>query len=113
MREKEWLRCRERGLMLHFLEGRVSERKLYLFGIHCLRQPEIRKLVSDEQQALKMTEKFAEGLVSQTDLNKAFHRTTAYLDGRPADDDALGDSGPFTFADGSWFANESSEWLLE
>src|SRR4051812_25084559 len=113
MREREWLRCRQSGLMLHFLEDRVNERKLFLFGIFCLRQPEIRGFEKDELLALKMAEKFVEGLVSETDLKQAFNRTTAYLDGLPADDDAWGDSGPFTIADGLWFAQHSSEVYLE
>src|SRR5947209_17470319 len=37
MTKKEWLRCTEPGSMLEFLRGKVTDRKLRLFGVACCR----------------------------------------------------------------------------
>ena len=64
MTEQEWLDCTDPQLMLEFLSGRLSERKLRLlacaFARHCW------WLIPDEEgrNTVELTERFVDGLVN-------------------------------------------------
>ena len=64
MKEAEWLTCKDPELMLEFLQEKVSDRKLRLFGCACCHR--IWQWIVDEQcrKAVLVAEHFAEGLVT-------------------------------------------------
>jgi hypothetical protein len=68
MTEAEWKECTDPHPMLHFLKGRVSNRKLRLFAVACCRR--IWHLLPDEpcRHAVEVSETFAEGKASKKDL---------------------------------------------
>jgi hypothetical protein len=68
MTESEWQTCTDPKLMLEFLKGRVSDRKLRLFAVACCRR--VRHRMTDERghHAVEVAEKYAEGLANSADL---------------------------------------------
>lgn len=77
MREREWHRCKQPGKMLHLLvphQGRpkTTERKLWLFGCHCVRR--IWDRVTDERSrvGVEMAERYADGQATFEELNAAW-----------------------------------------
>jgi hypothetical protein len=72
MTEAEWLTCDDPTRMLEFLRGKTSDRKLRLFACAWCRKA--RRHLGDEpgQQALEVAERFADGLVSPEDQERAF-----------------------------------------
>ena len=73
MNEREWLTCNDPQDMVWFLEGRVSDRKLRLFGCACCRR--IWRLLTDERsrQAVELAELSVDGRVTKKE------RETRYL----------------------------------
>jgi len=71
MTEEEWLTSADPTPMLEFLWGKVSDRKLRLFGCCCC--DGIRSLLSDErsQKAIAVAERFVDGLADKDELNAA------------------------------------------
>jgi hypothetical protein len=71
MTEQQWLASSSPGVMLAFLEGKVSERKLRLFACGCSRQN--WDLLTDERshQAVETGERYADGLASEVELAAA------------------------------------------
>jgi hypothetical protein len=69
MTEAEWLACTDPHLMLEFLKGTASDRKLRLFGAACCRR--IWHLLTDEwsRGAVEVGELLADGLVAETEAN--------------------------------------------
>jgi hypothetical protein len=71
MTEAEWLSADDPGLMLDYLENRVSDRKLRLFAVACCRR--LWPLLTDERSrdAVSAVEQYADGLASPRDLQLA------------------------------------------
>src|SRR5205823_980698 len=71
MTEREWLICTDPNLMLRGLAGRVSERKLRLFGAACCRR--IWHLLPDRRSraAVEVAERYADGLADERERAKA------------------------------------------
>lgn len=70
MTEQEWLTCADPQLMLEFLKGRASDRKLRLFAVACCCRmwyllPEWGRC------AVEVAEQFADGVVDQDGLASA------------------------------------------
>ena len=87
MTEIEWLTNTDPHTMLMFLNGRVSDRKLRLFGCSCCRR--IWHLLTDERsrKAVEVAEQYADGEMNDEELNAAAAAAEAvatYSLGRPA-----------------------------
>jgi hypothetical protein len=63
MTEADWLSCADPKLMLEFVRGKVSERKLRLFACSCCRR--VEPLLNDEvvRNALDAAERYADGQI--------------------------------------------------
>jgi len=76
MTEQEWLECTDPTMMLEFLRGKASERKLRLFAVACCRRVR-HLLVPQAGEALDVAEKVAEGVVGSQERRRvreiAFH----------------------------------------
>jgi hypothetical protein len=72
MTETEWLACTDPTPMLQFLKANASGRKLRLFAIACCRP--IEHLFPDERcnNALRVAERYAEGIVGAAELHAAW-----------------------------------------
>ncbi len=76
MTEEEWLACEAPELMLELLQGKVSDRKLRLLG--CWVQYSWLQDLSDARSrvALGVSERFADGLATEAELDDATHDAT-------------------------------------
>ncbi len=73
MTEAEWLACTEPVLMLEYLRGKSSDRKLRLFIAHGVRT--LASLFGKEQEELsEMHERVADGQASEEDLERMLLR---------------------------------------
>jgi hypothetical protein len=79
MDETAWLAATDPAPMLHFLRagGRASDRKLRLFAVACCRQ--IWPLITHGhcQQAVELSERYADGVATPAQLRKAERRAHA------------------------------------
>jgi hypothetical protein len=91
MTEAEWLDCRVPDLMLSYLEGKVSERKLRLFACACCLRIGHLLTVPDCRSAVAVAVRFADGAASGEELAAMFR---AARKARPL------------FADANWAATE-------
>jgi hypothetical protein len=71
MNEMAWLSCADPDVMLAFLRGQLSERKLRRFACACLRR--IWALLPDDhcRRAVKGIERRADGLAGRAELQAA------------------------------------------
>ncbi len=83
MTEAEWLNCTRPGVMLRFLRGKSTDRKLRLFACACCRRAWDLLSTEENRHAIAVAERFADGLTSDDELATAEHQAT-----RPAKDAA-------------------------
>jgi hypothetical protein len=71
MTEQEWLQATDPDLMLEYLRGKASKRKLRLFAVACCRR--VWPLLDDKRsrRAVEVVEHYADGLASTQDLKEA------------------------------------------
>jgi hypothetical protein len=71
MTETQWLVCREPKVMLNYLRGTISQRKLRLFV--CAECRQVLRLLPDEgcTQTVETAERYADGLASDEELRSA------------------------------------------
>lgn len=84
MTEADWVGCPGPYLMLEFLQGRISERKLRLFGIACCRR--IWHLIADgrSRHAVEVAERHADGLASRHEREQAYGPARVAVEDVPA-----------------------------
>jgi hypothetical protein len=70
--ESEWLACTDPTPMLDFLRGKASDRKLRLFACACCRRFWHLLVDSRSQQAVEMSERFADALAGPGELTSAW-----------------------------------------
>jgi hypothetical protein len=75
MTEAEWLAATNPTLMLKFLRGKASDRKLRLFAVACCRH--IWHLLVDERsrRGVEEAERYAEGLTKRSRLSAAWNES--------------------------------------
>jgi hypothetical protein len=71
MTEVEWLVCNRPRTLLRFLFGKVSDRKVRLFGCACCRAVWPRLVDERSRKAVELTERFADDLVGADDMYRA------------------------------------------
>jgi len=69
--EAEWLDCTDPGPMPSFLRGKVSDRKLRLFGVGCCRRVWEHLTDSRARKALELVERAADGSDIRMKLGRA------------------------------------------
>src|SRR4051812_9841305 len=82
--------------MLEFLRGRANERKLRLFAVACWRAVWGIFLSQDSQNAVEVSEQFADGLVTPEQLHAA--RVKAFEGARAIEREAAAKIGGAEFA---------------
>src|SRR5579883_2520647 len=72
MTEAEWMACTDPDAMLDFLFGKVSSRKMWLFGVACCRR--IWHLLDDERsrEAVEVVERWVDGLALEAEMVAAY-----------------------------------------
>src|SRR5262249_2654101 len=70
MTEDQWAACKNPALMVDFLCGKTSERKLRLLAVAFCRRfiPKMRRGIEEALHALEVAERFADGLATEAEL---------------------------------------------
>jgi hypothetical protein len=99
MTEEEWLAATDPRPMIGFLRGMLTDRKARLFTVACCRL--ISHLFADRQsqEAVAMGERYAEGKMSNDDLDGIWASVGNDLSDR--------------VRDASWWADEAAEWAVD
>ena len=66
--EAKWQACTSPDLMLRFLRGRASDRKIRMFACHCCRRVWQYLVDVRSRHAIEVVEQFADGLTSEEEL---------------------------------------------
>lgn len=74
MTETEWLRCEDPPLMLAFLQGKTSDRKLRPFAVACCRRILHPLPEAWSRQAVEAAERYTGGMSSEEQLAEAGRR---------------------------------------
>lgn len=96
MTEHDWLACTDLPAMLEYLQGKVSDRKLRLFGVACCYR--IWHLLTDKlgKEAVEIAQRLAEGKHIDVDLvsftEHVWNSGFAYIDGFNMDRESNGAS---------------------
>src|SRR4051812_22746873 len=79
MTESEWNSCTDPTMMLEFLRGKATERKLRLMSVACSRR--LGDLIRDERsrRAIDAGELYADGLLDAASLHKALQGASQAL----------------------------------
>src|SRR5260370_235381 len=72
MTEAEWLTCQDLREMLEYLRGKASDRRLRLFAVACCRRIWDRIAEKSSRQAIKISERYADGRATFEELEAAF-----------------------------------------
>jgi hypothetical protein len=75
MAEDEWLTCTDPDLMLKFLLGKASDRKLRLFACACCRRIWPLIEVGESRRAVEMAEQLADKMISEQEAHAMSLRT--------------------------------------
>jgi hypothetical protein len=71
MTEAEWLNCADPTLMLEFIRGKASDRKLRLFAVACCRLFWDGLNIDATRAAIETSERYADNLSTEIELGKA------------------------------------------
>jgi hypothetical protein len=69
--EAEWLECADPLVLLEFLKGKATNRKLRLFAVGCCHLIWSNLTTHRSRRAVELAELYADGLASEADLHRA------------------------------------------
>jgi hypothetical protein len=114
MTESEWLACSDRLLMLEFLQGKASERKLRLFACACCRAFWSFLTDSRSREAIEAAERYADGAITRQELRRVGSRAGNVTLSRRSHAAMMTTSVPLLHAEQAsyWIPEDVSIWLV-